>query len=212
MKLEALLPYLLPDVPGVPDITALQALRLASIEFCEKTHTWNETQDPIPLEDNVNEYDLEVEQGARINTVMNVWLRDRQIDPKTMEELAMILPDWQTAKNSRPSYYNAAADIGVLRVYPIPLEPTESIRVRVSYVPTLTSSTVPDIVVNRYIDELIHGAKHRLMVAPGKGWSNGELALYHKTKFDEGVQSAKIDVLHNYVQGSIRAKPVRFGS
>lgn len=212
MKLEALLPYLLPDLPGVPDITALQALRLTAIEFCEKTHTWNETLDPIPLEDGVNEYELDVEQGSRINTVMSVWLKDRPLDPKTTDELGMILPDWQTSKSSRPSYYNAAADIGVLQVYPIPLEPTESIRVRVSYVPTLAATTVPDIVVNRYLDELIHGAKHRLMVAPEKSWSNEGLAVYHRTKFDEGVQSAKIDVLHNYVQGSIRAKPVRFGS
>ena len=212
MKLEALLPYLLPDVPGVPDITALQALRLTAIDFCEKTNAWNETQDPIPLEDNVNEYDLDVEQGARINSVMEVWLKDRQLDPKTVQELALVLPDWQTAKNSRPSFYNAAAEIGVLRVYPIPLEPTESITVRVSYVPTLSATTVPDIVVNRYLDELIHGAKHRLMIAPGKGWSNPQLAAYHDTKFDEGVQSAKIDILHNHVQGSIRAKPVRFGS
>ena len=61
MKFEALLPYLLPDVPGVPDFTATQALRLASIEFCVNTHAWDAILDPIELEDGVNEYQVDAE-------------------------------------------------------------------------------------------------------------------------------------------------------
>lgn len=212
MKLDALLPYLLPDVPGVPDVTAKQALLLSSMEFCTQTNAWNEIQDPFPLEDGVFEYDLDVEQGSRIAAVLNVWTGDRALIPKTMEELGLILPNWQSYQSSLPSFYNTAQDGGTLRIFPIPLSPDANLTVRVAYTPLLTATTVPDAVINRYLEPIISGAKHRLMVAPGKGWSNPELARYHQTEFDEGVQRAKIDTLHDKMQGSIRVKPIRFGT
>lgn len=214
MKLDALLPYLLPDVPGVPDITALQALRLSLIEFCVQTHAWDEIQDPIPLEDGVNEYDLDVEQGARIAAIKNVWLADRAVTPISMEELERRLPNWQVATGTDPAYFNAPADQNSIRIYPIP-EGVEAagktMTLRVAYAPTLVATTVPDSVINRYLEPIVSGAKHRLMVAPGKGWSNPQLAVYHQAEFDEGVQRAKIDILHDKVQGSLRVKPLRFG-
>lgn len=214
MKLDALLPYLLPDVPGVPDITALQALRLSTIRFCEETLAWDEIQDPVPLEDGVNEYDLDVEQGSRIAAIKNVWLADRPLTPVSMEELSQRLPNWQTATGSDPVYYNAPADQNAIRIYPIPdgvEDFGKTMTLRVVYVPTLAATTVPDSVLNLYLEPIIHGAKYRLMVAPGKGWSNPQLAVYHQAEFEKGVHSAKIDILHEGVQGSLRVKPLRFG-
>ena len=212
MKIEALLPYLLPDVPGVPDFTAKQALLLSAIEFCIKTHAWDEIQDPFPLIDKVSEYDIDVVQGAAVAAIKNVWAADRRLEPVTMEELVGRIPNWQAATSTLPTFYNAPADLSVLRVYPIPdLSNGALLTVRVAFTPTLASTTVPDSVINRYLEPILSGAKHRLMVAPGKGWSNAALATYHQEKFDDGVQTAKIDVLHDKVQGSVRVKPIRFG-
>lgn len=212
MKLEALLFYVLPDVPGAPDVTVKQALLLSTIEFCVQTHAWDEIQDPIALEDGVNEYDIDVLQGSRVVAIKNIWAANRELRPVTMTELQQLVPNWQTATGSFPSYYNAPDDLGSFRVYPIPVDANGAeITLRATYAPTLTATSVPDAVLNRYLEPIISGAKHRLMVAPGKGWSNSELALYHKQQFDEGVIRAKIDILHDKTQGSVRVKPVRFG-
>lgn len=212
MKIEALLPYLLPDVPGAPDITARQALLLTAIEFCVKTHAWEEIQDPIPLEDGVNEYEIDLDPGVRVAAVKSVWMQDRQLTPKTMEEISLLIPNWQAAQSSIPMFYSAPADLDYIRVYPIPLQPGDGkLTIRAAFAPTLQGSSIPDSIVNRYLEVLIAGAKARLMAAPGKSWSNPQLAAYHQQKFDEGVNSARIDVMHDKVQGSVRVKPVRFG-
>lgn len=212
MKFEALLPYLLPDVPGVPDFTATQALRLASIEFCVNTHAWDAILDPIALEDGVNEYQVDAEPGARIVAVKDVWLQDRQLTPKTIEEISLLIPNWQSAQSAIPTFYTATSDLDYIQVYPIPIQPGgAAMTIRVVYAPSLSGTSIPDALATRYLEVLLSGAKARLMVSPGKGWSNPQLAAYHQTRFDSGVNSAKIDIMHDKVQGSVRVKPVRFG-
>ena len=212
MKFEALFPYLLPDVPGVPDVTARQALLLASIDFCVNTQAWDAFLDPIKLIDGVNEYQLDTVPGARIVAVRDVWLPDRILLPKTIEEITQTIPNWQSAKSSIPTFYSATSDLDYIQVYPIPIEPGDTaMTIRVAYAPSLSGASIPDALATRYLETLLAGAKARLMVSPGKGWSNPQLAGYHQTKFDAGVQSAKIDIMHDKVQGSVRVKPVRFG-
>lgn len=212
MQIEDLFSYILSEVPGVPDPVAIQAIRHSCIEFCVETHAWEEIQDPIQLIDGVSLYDIDVPAGARVVTVKSVWLGSRELRPVTMIELQTLIPNWQTSEGSVPSYYNIPQDPSVLRVYPIPRESTgHQMSVRAVYAPTLTTSSVPDSVINRYLEPVCSGALHRMMMAPGKGWSNPQLAVYHKAQFEDGVVRAKIDALHEKAQGTIKVKPVRFG-
>lgn len=212
MKIEALLPYLLADVPGVPDITAKQALILTAMDFCRQTLVWDEIQDPVDLEENVGEYDLDVPIGASIAAVKGVWCMNQELAPVTLSRLAQIMPNWSVATGNLPVYYNSPADSAVLRVYPIPVGVNGTqITIRAAYAPTLTANTLPDSVVNEYLDTLVAGAKHRLMMTPGKSWSNPQLSAYHRQEYEDGLVKAKIDILHERVQGSITAKPRRFG-
>lgn len=213
MKLDTLLPYMLAEAPGVPDVTARQALLLSAIEFCVQTHAWSEILDPVDVEAGVNQYDIDVEQGARVATVKDVWASTYRLEPVTMDRLVAVLPDWQTISTSTPLFYTAPTDNSYINVYPTPLAAIPgALVIRVAYAPTLAATSLPDSVVNQYLEPLLSGAKHRLMVMPERQWSNQALAAFHKTQFDDGVQRAKIDVMHDKVQGSVRVKPIRFGS
>lgn len=214
MKLDDLMRYLLPHVPGAPDVTAKQALLLATIDFCVNTHAWSVILDPMDIEANMSEYDIEVEQGARVAAVKDVWMvGGRRLEPVTMDKLATVLPDWQTISTSAPMFYTAPVDNETIQIYPKPsVDLPGALTIRVAYAPTLTATSVPDSVVQLYLENLLHGARYRLMAMPEKSWSNEKLAAYHKTQFDDGVVSAKIDIAHDKVQGSIRVKPIRFGS
>ena len=212
MKIEALFPYILPDVPGAPDVTVEQALRLSAIEFCVKTTAWDEIQDPMTLIDEQNEYEVEVPTGSRVVVVKNVWAINRELKPVTMTELQRLIPNWQVAQSTLPTYYNAPRDQGSLTVYPIPNEAQGAeITIRACYAPTLSATTLPDAMINRYLEPIVSGAKARLMTAPGKGWSNPALSAYHQKQFDDGVVRAKIDVIHDKTQGVVAVKPIRFG-
>lgn len=212
MKTEALFPYILPDVPGAPDITVGQALLLSMIEFCLKTNAWDEIQEPIALVDGQSEYEIETPTGARLVVVKNVWAINRELKPVTMTELQMLIPNWQEAQSTLPTCYNAPRDQGSLTVYPIPYGAEGAkLTIRAVYAPTLKATTLPDALINRYMEPIVSGAKARLMLAPGKSWSNPALAAYHQQQFDAGVIRAKTDVIHDKTQGVVRVKPIRFG-
>lgn len=207
-----LLPYLLPEVPGVPDALATQAIMRAAREFCWETGVWNEIQDPIALQDDVNEYDLDAPAGAQIVTIKSIWLVNRELVPVTMERLQELIPNWQEAKGSDPAYYNCPQDWSVVRIYPIPYGANgQKMTIRATYTPNQFGTTLPQFLVDNFLDELLAGAKARLMQMPGKAWSNPALAGVNQTVFDNGIVRAKVFIAHDKAAGSVRVRPVRYG-
>lgn len=212
MNTADLLPYLLAEVPGVPDVTAKQALTMAAIEFCRETQAWSELQDPIAVIDKIHTYDLEPVTGASIVTVKQVWAADRELVPVTLAKLVEVMPNWQTAQGSDPVYYNGAADWSSIRIFPTPINANrQKLTLRVAYQPSLTATTLPDFLVNVYLEAILSGAKARLMLMPQKAWTNPELGGYHKGLFDAAIVQSRIDDMHERHPGTITVRPRRFG-
>lgn len=207
-----LLPYLLPETPGVPDALATQAIMRAANDFCVETGVWSEIQDPVALEDDVNEYDVDVPAGAQIVTIKSIWMINRELVPVTMERLQELIPNWQEAKGSDPAYYNCPQDWSTVRIYPIPYGANgKTITIRALYAPSQFGANLPQFLVDRFLDEILAGAKARLMQMPGKAWTNADLAQYNQAFFTEGVTKAKVNIAHDKVAGSVRVRPVRYG-
>lgn len=207
-----LLPYILPEVPGAPDALVKQAIMRTANDFCIETGVWSEIQDPIPVTDNVNEYDVYAPRGAKVATIKSIWMVNRELVPVTMERLQELIPNWQEAKGSEPAYYNSATDYRTVRIYPIPLGSNGAkITIRAVYTPDQFGTTLPDFLVDKWLDELLAGAKARLMIMPGKAWTNPELAVMNQAMFTEGMVRAKVFIAHDKVAGSVRVRPVRYG-
>lgn len=211
MNTSDFLPFLLGDLPGAPDALVKQNLVLAAMEFCIETLAWQEIQDPIIVIDKINEIDIDVPTDARIVTIKDVWGPSRRLVPVTMSQLFEKIPNWQTAQGSEPTYYNASADWKTLKVFPIPLEANrQALRVRVAYAPTVSAKTLPDEIATKYMDGLMAGAKARMQMMPGKTWSDNTSAGINRTIFQDAMLKAKIDILHDRVQGSLSVRPVSF--
>jgi hypothetical protein len=207
-----LLPYLLPETPGVPDALAEQAIMRAAHEFCTESGVWNEIQDPVSVIDNVNEYDLDKPTGSVIVTIKSIWMVNRELVPVTMERLQELIPNWQEAKGSDPAYYNCPNDWSVVRIYPIPYGANKAkMTIRAIYAPAQFGSTLPQFLVDKHLDDLLAGAKARLMQMPGKAWSNPQLAMLNQAAFNDGITKAKVGIAHDRVAGSVRVRPVRYG-
>jgi hypothetical protein len=207
-----LLPYLLPEVPGAPEALAKQAIMRAANDFCWETGVWNEIQDPISVVDGVNEYDLDAPSGAQIVTIKSIWMVNRELVPVTMERLQEVIPNWQEAQGSDPAYYNCATDYSTVRIYPIPMGANSAkMTIRAIYTPNQFGSTLPQFLVDKFLDEILAGAKSRLMIMPGKSWTNPQLAMGNAIAFAEGVVRAKVFQAHDKVAGSVRVRPVRYG-
>ena len=211
MNLDDFLPHLLPDLPGCPDSIVKQQLLFAVIEFCQETHAWNEIQDPIQVRERVNEIDVDTPTGARIVAVKDVWASSRKLRPVTMPQLFELIPNWQTAEGSEPTYYNASTDYRTMRIFPIPIDVNNStLTLRVAYAPKMDATSIPDELAIKYWDALISGAKARLMVIPGKAWTNSQMSAYNRGIFNDGILKAKISALHDRVEGSLSVRPHPF--
>jgi hypothetical protein len=211
MKLDDFFEYVLPEVIGCPDPTLRSAVRMAAIDFCRETLAWTEIQDPTPLVDETSDYDIDTPQGAFAYTVRDVWMNNRRLEPKTMAALAEGLPNWLSAHSNEPVFYNAAAERGTIRIFPIPSNSSGSLVIRAAYVPTLTCTTLPDFLGQRHADVIASGAKSRAMLIPGQVWSNPQLGAYYQTKFDDGITKARIEEAHDRVPGTITVRPRAFG-
>lgn len=207
-----LLPYILPEVPDAPSVTVEQAIMRAANDFCWETGVWSEIQDPIAVQDDINEYDLDTPSGAQIVTVKSIWMVNRELVPVTMERLQELIPNWQEAKGSDPAYYNSATDYSTVRIYPIPFGANGAkMTIRAIYAPDQFGTYLPKFLVDKFLDEILAGAKARLMQMPGKSWSNPQLALFNQSLFTDGVTKAKVFIAHDKVAGSVRVRPVRYG-
>lgn len=212
MTPDQLLPYLLPEVPGVPDSLAIQAIMRTANDFCWETGVWSEIQDPISVIDNINEYDLEAPTGGQIVTIKSIWMVNRELVPVTMERLQELIPNWQEAKGSDPAYYNSATDYATVRIYPIPLGANKAkMTIRAQYAPDQFGTYLPPFLVDKFLDEILAGAKARLMQMPGKSWTNPALAGANQAYYNEGITKAKVFTAHDKVAGSPRVRPVRYG-
>lgn len=213
MNLDDFLPHLLTELPGCPDTLVKQQLLFAIIEFCQETHAWNEVQDPIQVLNSQYEIDIETPRDARIVAVKDVWASSRKLRPVTMPQLFEVMPNWQTAEGTEPTYYNASIDYRTIRIFPKPIgqeDARATLTPRVAYAPTLTATTFPDELGIKYWDYLIAGAKSRLMLMPGKSWSNAALSAYNKQLFADGILKAKISAIHDRVEGSVSVRPHPF--
>lgn len=216
MNIEDLYPFVLPELPDCPDATLRQAFVLTLLDFCQRTHAWNEIADAVRLVDGVAEYDIDYPSGATPETVSEVWCGPQELRPATMSRLSDELPDWQTATSTRPVYYNATGDWGAIQVYPKPagvsqLATPPTLRLRGVFLPRLDTTTIPDFIAQRWLECITAGVKSRLMLQPSKVWSNEKLGAYHKGQYEELRGEARIVVLSERVPGTTTVRPVRFG-
>jgi hypothetical protein len=211
MKVTDLVPFVLPEVPGCPDALIKQNIVLSAIEFCTETLAWQEIQDSLIMIDGQPELDVEVPTDARIVVIKDIWASSRKLSPVTMNQLFEKIPNWQDATGSEPSYYNASTDWRTIRVFPMPMGANRAkLRMRAAYAPTLTATTLPDEITTKYLDGIVGGAKARLMAMHGKTWSNVQGAGIYRQQFNDSTVKARIDDLHDRVQGSLSVRPVSF--
>ena len=211
MTPEGFFPYVLPDVIGCPDPVVSQAVVAAANEFCRETLCWTEMPLPLPLVDGISDYTVSAPDQAMAVTVRDVWLGSARLEPVSMPALQQRMPDWPTARATRPICYNAAIERGSIRVFPTPMEPGgQALVLRASYAPAMSATVLPDFLGQRFMEVIALGAKARLLMIPGMPWANVRLASEYRTQFEASITKTKIEEAHDRVPGSLSVQPRRF--
>ena len=187
---EALLPDILPMVPGCPDTLIKNNVRAAAIELCERASVYQAELDPLTTVGNIYEYDLEAPSGTAVQKILWITHEGKDLEPLTSTLLEQRIPKWREG-NGVPEYYVQQGS-ALVWLAPIPTATgVSSTIVRAVLKPTHTSSACDDGVMNDYRDTIINGALFRLLRIPNKEWTDLQGASVYGSLFNEGTMIAE---------------------
>lgn len=198
------------DIPGVLQALALDAIRNAAIEFCEKSLAWTHEHDPVSIAALVNVYDYSKPANAMVVRPLQAWVNEREpILFKTPAELSDLLGDWRAAKGA-PQFIT---QVRPTQFYLVP-KPTVSIAngltLRVALKPSRASTGLETFLFEDYLDAITAGAKARLFAMPKKPWTDAGAASNQRDAFDTKIRETRDRVLRGYGPSRARVKPMYF--
>lgn len=199
---SAWFPDLLPHLPGCPNAVVQHELKRAAQEFFEKTRAWRVLLAPVAVAAGTDELDLvptDTEQS--LVRVEEAWYDNRKIDPLTADEASAEFGDDWMSHTGAPSAYVQEFP-GTLRLYPIPdTDALTGLKFRVSVKPSESCTGLPDALADKFRDALADGAKGRLMLYPGKDWTNLDLGAAMKGQFESAKSAGNLQANRSFGRG-----------
>lgn len=89
--------------------------------------------------------------------------------------------------------------------------PTETVTLRVALQPSRTATTIPDVVGERFGEAIAAGAIARMLIMPGKEWTNPQMAAYHMGVYEAGVSDALVRRARGNSDHSLTVRPYAYG-
>lgn len=205
------LPHVVMYVRDVPDVVALQAIRNATIEFCEKTRAWQYELDPTPLLANIAEYEMDTPTDTIFVDLIECWAGTTLLIPKAIEELTRVyrMTDWRTLQGQ--PYYVTRTTPEVLTLVPKPASSvTGNLRVFAALAPTRNAAACDAQLYNRYVEYISYGARARLYDTPNAPYYDPKAAQIYLKRFNDACADVRTRVNKGMTRASPRIEFQRF--
>lgn len=191
IRFDSFLPEVLSLVPGCSDLLAVNALRNAAIELCEKSEAYQLEMDPITTIAGIHDYEFEVPASTVVHRVMWVSFQGQELEPISTKLLEQRQPKWRTSDEyGKPVYYIKLSN-EQLRIVPVPdATESQSLIVNASLKPTQSANSLDNEFMNDYKETLVNGAAFRLLRQPSKDWTDFTGAQIYGSLFNEGMMNA----------------------
>jgi hypothetical protein len=203
VPLTDFLPEVMQYVPDVPEFVAINSLRNAAIEFCEKTRVLQTSLTPVTLQNNKASYTIQVPPGVKFVDLVDAYVDDRLIIPKSSEELARIYraTDWRTLKGS-PAYVTRVVYPEIQLVPYLETTAGEVLRMRASVAPTRDATEVPETLYQEFVEQISYGARGRLYGTPKQSYTDKALAREYLMMFRSAIGETKTRVNRGLTRAS----------
>lgn len=182
------------DCARCPLPVVLAQVRLSVIELCDRSRIWQYTTDDEVVVANQTDYDLALPDGTEVVEVLGGYFNECEIFHKSADWLDSNYGRWQ-ALIGQPRFMTQTKPSAVTVVpYPDVVQSTDRLRWRLALRPSRTSTSFdPDgIFCNDFYQDIVHAVKARLMLSPGKPYTNPKLAEYHLKRWLAGVNRARL--------------------
>jgi hypothetical protein len=184
----------LPEVPGCPNALAEKHIKNACIDFITRTEILRKTVSALDHPGGASAMSLTsvdfVSATEKVVSVLAVWVNDKPLTVYSVEQIQEEWPNWME-RIGEPVY--AVQEGTALWLVPSPAAAlTNVIRVRVSYSPNESSTSLPDAVFEAYREQIAFGAKGRLLAIPKKPWSDPSIAGEYLRSYSRTIDAVAI--------------------
>lgn len=195
------------DMPlDVPYPTAINALRMAAIEFCDRSMVYVADLDPVSVVADEATYSLDAPNGTKVVRIEQAWFNGVKLTPTTRLDLARDYANWPTITGS-PTHYTQENTEEVI-LFPKPTSAlADGLTMKVALKPSRTATVIENWLLEKYQDDIFYGAKWHLFEMTDKPWANGDAAMYCKAKFDESITAAQLSASKGMGKARLRTTP-----
>lgn len=201
---EKFLPHVLPHVANCFEDQAIIAIRNACIDFCRETLLFQQDLDPITVQTGVNTYEIDVPNGYVLGQVLGVYYMTRRLERKSQMELERAFTrNWQSLEGTPQAYTQFNQDEITLVLCPAETH-ANALTGRFSYLPSRTSTTVDNVLYERYLEDIVAGALSHLMATPNQPYTDTAASAFYASKFRTAKQNTR-----SFVAGGMNHAPMR---
>lgn len=202
---EQFLPEILLDVPAVPEMVAVNAVRNSAIEFCQRSQIWHyevaNFNSVAEQADYVAGTDFTLPASSILAQLNFVYYEKNKLIGTNQDRLDNFSYNWRSRESSIPTRVYMI-DSTTVRFVDTPKEvTTDGIDMGVFLKPDRTSTTIADDIYDQYLEEIAVGAKYRLLGMRGKSWYDPVESLRHRHKNISDIGKARIRSSKSYGRG-----------
>ena len=177
----------LPHAPGCIAAVALDAIRKAAIEFCDKSWIWHYNAAAISVVANTSTYSFATPADTEVVTILDGWLNNLPLTHKGSDELKRVNTRWQQWTGSRP-IFTTMEDSLTVRLVPSPtVSYASGLNMLLALRPTIAATGIETWIYQKYREQIADGALYRLYMSPKKGYTDMKLAMAKKEMFRKHV-------------------------
>jgi hypothetical protein len=200
---DEFLPYVLQYVPDASDFIALNAIKSAAIEFCEKTLVWQYNVPAMDINNGQSNYVVATPSDTKMVVPVQAYFNTNLLIPKGPDELANIyrMGDYQQIQGA-PQYITRITKPEVTLVpTPFVTQPA-TLYLRVALAPTRDSEEIGSEMFEQYVEAIAWGARARLMAQPRQDYSDRAGAIEALKMFRYEINRIRMQVNKGLTRGS----------
>lgn len=185
--------YYLGDVPGCSYAAAVNALRMAAQEFCERAKVWRVIMDPVTTVAGNQVYPFDLTADQEIVKILLAKMDGHDIDLLLYDQLdnarrgMIVLDQRQFHLQPMPATGNILVITAVLK-------------------PSNSAPGVDDVIWASYAEGIAFGAKARLFKMKSKPYFDPVAAADNKNDFNEAIGKATIKAAKAFSSAPIRTR------
>ena len=165
----------------IPDPFISAAIRDAAADLCSKAFAWVEALDPIALQENQSEYEVDLPENTSVVRVTDARLKNSSGEVDITQE------------DDGSVRYSLDGIILTLDPAPDASEAAYDLYLRAALKPTPVSYEGPGKLYDEYRMPIVNRALYKLFMMKGRDWYDPNLAVVFKEDYREELPSVRGD-------------------